>query len=183
LTCPDLRISSLTVPTNGLTDGRVAVVWTVVNNGLTPAIGPWSDRILISTDNQLGGDTLLSTVNVAGPLDVGQSYTRTQQVLLPSSPGRFWIIASTDAGETVIEGSDRNNTLAHNLATDDCAFVSRLRANRGHPRCGRNSHPVRWTCNEHDRWHASAIQVGYRARSHGGHATHADRARQRERRF
>jgi len=112
---PDLRISSLTVPTNGLTDGRVTVVWTVINNGLVPAAGSWSDSILISTDNQLGGDTLLSSVNFIGSLDVGQSYTRTQQVLLPSSPGRFWIIAATDAGDTVIEGSERNNVLAQNL--------------------------------------------------------------------
>jgi hypothetical protein len=111
---PDLRITALTVPTNGVTDGRITVVWTVANNGLASATGPWSDRILISSDNQLGNDTLLSTINFAGSLDVGQSYTRTQQVLLPSSPGQFWIIAETDAGANVVEGSERNNALANN---------------------------------------------------------------------
>ncbi len=109
---PDLRVSSLILPTNGLTDTRVSITWQVLNDGLAPASGSWVDRIYISKDAQLGGDTLLGTVNFNGSLGVSQTYTRTQSVLLPSQPGNFWILIVTDDGGSVTEGSERNNVLA-----------------------------------------------------------------------
>ena len=106
---PDLRVASLIVPTNGLTDNRVMMTWQVLNDGLAPASGSWVDRIYISQDAQPGDDTLLSSATFNGSLAIGQTYTRTQSVLLPSSPGNFYILLVTDADGTVTEGSERNN--------------------------------------------------------------------------
>ncbi len=106
---PDLRITTLANPTNGLTDNRVTLSWTVANNGLAAASGTWVDGIYISTDEQLGNDTFVSSSMFSGNLNVGESYTRTQQVYLPSAPGRYWIIAYTDVTNAIAEGSERNN--------------------------------------------------------------------------
>ncbi len=109
---PDLRSGSPSAPASGLTDTRIAVSWQTINDGLAPASGSWIDRIYISKDPLPGGDTLLATVNFNGSLAVGQTYTRTQSVLLPSQPGNCWILVVTDEANAVTEGSERNNVLA-----------------------------------------------------------------------
>ncbi len=107
---PDLRVTGIGVPATGYTDGRITVSWTVTNNGLATATGPWVDRVFVSTDPQLGNDLLVGSATFSGSLAVGQAYSRTQQVLLPSAPAQYWIIITTDAGDVVVEGSERNNT-------------------------------------------------------------------------
>lgn len=114
---PDLRVASVSVVltnglTNGLTDARVPVIWQTVNDGLASAAGSWVDRIYLSKDSVIGNDTLLASVTFNGSIAVGQSYTRTQSVLLPSQPGNYFIIVETDAALAVVEGSERNNARA-----------------------------------------------------------------------
>ncbi|HYT60145.1 MAG TPA: CARDB domain-containing protein, partial [Haliangiales bacterium] len=106
---PDLQVPGVSAPASGLTDGRVTANWTVANKGLAPVTGSWVDRVYVSADDQVGGDTFLGTVSFSGSLAVGEIYSRAQQFLLPSAPGKYWIIVVTDADGAVPEGSERNN--------------------------------------------------------------------------
>jgi len=106
---PDLRVATLSGPTNGLTDTRINITWQTLNDGLAPASGSWADRVYLSKDAFLGGDTLIASVTFNGSVGVSQTYTRTQSMLLPSQPGSYYVLVATDDGNVVNEGSERNN--------------------------------------------------------------------------
>ncbi|HMJ91433.1 MAG TPA: CARDB domain-containing protein, partial [Candidatus Acidoferrum sp.] len=109
---PDLAVGDIIVPSSGQIDAKANVTFTVANSGPVPANGPWVDRIYISTDNQLGGDTLAGAVTNSVPLAPNSSYTRTVSIDLPSDPARYHIIVVTDADNQLFEGSERNNVIS-----------------------------------------------------------------------
>jgi len=106
---PDLRPAGVTLPANGFTGGSVPLTWAITNSGRAEAAGTWLDRVYVSTDDQVGGDTLLLSVSHTGPLAVGAGYTVARQIVLPNIAGRYWIVVETDGTGSVEEGSERNN--------------------------------------------------------------------------
>jgi len=107
---PDLVISSLSGPTSGLTEETVDVGWSVLNDGFAPAEGTWTQRLFLSDDDRVGGDTLVGQFTFSGPLPVGASYERTAAVPLPRKPGDYWFILRADIAGVVHEGLETNNT-------------------------------------------------------------------------
>jgi len=116
---PDLAVSHIIVPATGRTDARAEVTWRVSNNGKVPAMGSWTDRVYISTDNQLGNDLLAVSVPSTAPLGIDAFYVRNQEIVLPSQPGTYHIIVITDSDNALLEGSERNNQVS--VATIDVA--------------------------------------------------------------
>jgi hypothetical protein len=114
---PDLAVGDIIVPSSGQINARANVTFTVANSGPVPANGSWVDRIYISTDNQLGGDTVAGAVTNSMSLAAGSSYTRTVSVKLPPDPGNYHIIVVTEADNQLVEGSERNNVIS--IATID----------------------------------------------------------------
>jgi hypothetical protein len=110
---PDLAASAVTVPATGLVGGTATVSWTVTNVGLASATGSWTDRVYLSTDQQLSGDDQeLASATFTGPLGVGQTYTLSRQVTLPQATGTYWILVATDADNVLTEESKFNNVSA-----------------------------------------------------------------------
>ena len=107
---PDLRVTRIVVPPSGVTAKSVTVSWNVINNGLSTANGPWSDRLFLSTSPDGSGAEPLAQFLRAGNLAVGEQYERTAAVLLPSTPGDYYLIVAADAFDAVHEGSELNNT-------------------------------------------------------------------------
>ena len=107
---PDLVVSSIAVPSDGFAGATVPVTWSVANKGNGAAGGSWIDRIYLSSDNQVGNDTLVATVAYNGTLDAGQSYVKTCQVTLTQTVGPVWIIVVTDSDNAVAEAVENNNT-------------------------------------------------------------------------
>ena len=107
---PDLVVTAVSGPVNGLPGQPVPVIWTIRNNGTVPAVGPWSDHLFLSADNVVGGDQFLTSIQFNGALSPNQSLTRTQQVTLPNfGNGSRFFVAEVDANTQVFEESDANN--------------------------------------------------------------------------
>jgi hypothetical protein len=109
LTAPDLQVTGVSGPATGFNSQDVLVSWTDVNNGDAPAAGPWVDNVYAATDAKGDGLTLLGSFTFLGPLAVGASVQRTQQVPLPQTPGTYWFAVTTNATQSVAEGTHFNN--------------------------------------------------------------------------
>ncbi|MBL8747268.1 MAG: hypothetical protein JNK58_13045, partial [Phycisphaerae bacterium] len=111
---PDLSITGPFAPSTGTTGTMVNVGWTGTNIGSATAFAPpggWTDRVYISTDAGLGGDTIAASVARTQNLDVGAMYTPSASITLPSIPGDYYIIVALDVNNQVNEpGAETNNT-------------------------------------------------------------------------
>lgn len=113
----DLVVDSVTGPASAQFGDSFLVGWTVRNQGISPAIGNWSDYIYLSQDSVIDGGDLLLTATPAtdqSPLAAGGSYTRSVQVTLPIQPGiasgTYYLIAKAAGGGGVAETDTSNNT-------------------------------------------------------------------------
>jgi subtilase family serine protease len=107
---PNLRVSYVSTPAPALPGAPVTVSWTVVNAGDAPATGAWAERLFISTDAEVGNDTLLSTIAINEPLAPGAtSSIRTRVVPAPASGLSYRMAVCVDAGEAIVETSEFDN--------------------------------------------------------------------------
>ncbi|WP_256872037.1 Calx-beta domain-containing protein [Nostoc sp. TCL26-01] len=116
---PDLTVTNLQGIQPTYTGRQSQFTYTVTNNGTINASGSWKDRVYLSTDNKLdANDTLLGEFGLGSaenPANFapGLSYNRTVTYFTPRTPGQYYLIASTDTGNTVNEGvgiGENNNT-------------------------------------------------------------------------
>lgn len=109
---PDLHVTAFTTPATALTGSNINVSWTVANQGAVSTSGSWTDRIFLSSDNQLGDDILIGSANFSGTLLVNGSYNRNLSLALPNTAGTFYVLVETDAANSIDEGSETNNVRA-----------------------------------------------------------------------
>lgn len=109
----DLQVTALTAPPQAFTDRPFDLSWTDANNGQSRAEGPWVDKVFLSTDNQLGSDTVLSEFTFKGSLEPNQSANRIQSITIPRAAvpqdGQYHLIVVTDANNNVFEGNKEGN--------------------------------------------------------------------------
>ena len=74
---PNLTITDPLAPSEAGTGQQVEIHWTVTNTATVPAVGDWQDRIYLSSDDQVGDDTLLGTFGRPFELAAGEHYDRT----------------------------------------------------------------------------------------------------------
>lgn len=111
---PDLAVSSVVHGGNAISGNTTNVTWTVVNQGEANATGSWMDAVYLSQDTLLDtqDDIRLGRYEHEGPLAVGESYQRTEQVLIPVEyMGDYYFIVVTDNNNTVYEGLGEQNNL------------------------------------------------------------------------
>src|SRR3546814_584528 len=107
---PDLIVESISLPETGIEGQVIDVEWTVRNNGLADATGPWTDRVYLRKVGDTGAGTLIGTYSYAGPLEAGKTYTRKEEMRLPSKTSdRYELIVVTDTGNTVYEHLREDN--------------------------------------------------------------------------
>ncbi len=111
LTAPDLQVTDLSGPASGFTGQAVLFSWTVVNNGDAPAVGPWVDRIYTVSDTAGSDPVLAASFQFDGTLAAGESVQRTQQILLPQTPGTRYFRVTANAAQAPAESTYGNNTL------------------------------------------------------------------------
>ncbi|MEA5536013.1 Calx-beta domain-containing protein [Crocosphaera sp. XPORK-15E] len=115
----DLIVTNLSGE-NGFSDRTTNVTYTVKNDSNFAATGPWVDRLYLSPDAIFGngndiaigndtGGTLGRGIEFAGTIDPQIEYTRTIPVILPETPGNYYLIAVTDADGQLNEGDAENN--------------------------------------------------------------------------
>ena len=110
---PDLQVTTSNAPPTVETDMVFNLSWTDENAGEVRADGTWTDKVYLSSDDQLGGDTLLANFPFTGSLDPHQTTERIQSINIPRSAisqnGDYFLIIRTDADNNVNEGANENN--------------------------------------------------------------------------
>ena len=111
---PDLDITNLASTTNPIFTGKQSfLTYRVENKGLSPATGAWTDRIYLSTDNKFDiSDSPITETTFSPTIPFNSFYERTIPFFAPRTVGEYYLIASTDANNTVNEGTglgEQNN--------------------------------------------------------------------------
>ncbi len=106
---PDLLITRLTGPEDGLTGASFKLTYRESNQGRTAAAGSWSQRLYLSTDPYPGDDLYLGEAAFSGTMEPGLYLERTLQYRLPNAPGEYWLVAVADAADAIIEAVEANN--------------------------------------------------------------------------
>jgi ELWxxDGT repeat protein len=116
---PDLFVKQLSGVQPVYTSKQSQFTYEIINNGISVANGAWKDKVYLSKDNKLDAqDTLLGefgTGSATTPANLlpGLSYSRTVTYFTPRTPGEYYLIATTDSGNNVAEGTgiaENNNT-------------------------------------------------------------------------
>lgn len=106
---PDLVVSNIAVPSTGLAGQSFDLHFTVTNNGNAAAMGSWSDQVLYSNDNQIGGDMSVGSFVFTGTLAPGASYEQIVPISLPGAPGNYYVVVTADSGNAVNEQQGESN--------------------------------------------------------------------------
>jgi RHS repeat-associated protein len=118
---PDLRVESLTAPARGFQGTSVDLAWRVRNFGpIGTANGTWVDRVYLSQDTVPEPGEQIGEAPFSGQLrpDASGVYTRTLRATLPRTAGTWNVIVVTDAGGTIRETNDANNSLARAIVVE-----------------------------------------------------------------
>jgi subtilase family serine protease len=114
---PDLVIAAFTVPGNATAGQSIGVTETTRNQGAAPA-GATLTRYYLSTNTSLdAADEPLGSREVPALGAGASSLSGTVTLALPAgiAPGRWYVIAHTDALEATVEASETNNVFARTI--------------------------------------------------------------------
>jgi subtilase family serine protease len=111
LSGPDLAVTNIVAPVEGLAGQQIEIAWTVTNQGNREATGTWTDILYLSSDQEIGTDQFLGSFSFTGTIGAGESIVRRQLVTLPTDlSGDRWVTVQTNAGNQIAEASNGNNT-------------------------------------------------------------------------
>ena len=116
---PDLAPISLTTSNEAVSGQELTLTCTVTNQGDAPAAGTWLDSFYLSTNTVRDASAFRLGLDLAVPrtVNAGEGYVLTFTSVLPPWPsGYYYLIATTDKGNAIIEGDEANNTRAFPLA-------------------------------------------------------------------
>ncbi|HJQ85801.1 MAG TPA: CARDB domain-containing protein, partial [Candidatus Binatia bacterium] len=110
---PDLVPTEIDAPATATHGTQITITFTVENQGAATADPNWNDQLWLSTDQTLGGDTLLTNSAHTTGLSAGASYGTVKMPTLPNVTGSYYLLVHTDSADQVYEGgADGNNVLA-----------------------------------------------------------------------
>ena len=111
---PNLSVTSLIAPQTTIAMATINVSWQVKNKGPGDISSSWLDGFYLSTDEfSDSNDIEISIIPQNMTLLEGSTYSRSVQLEMPLVPeGDYYLIARTDAGETVSEADESDNFLA-----------------------------------------------------------------------
>ena len=118
---PDLLVQDPVAPSKSTFafGESIDVDWTVLNDGAHQALGAITDKVWLSTDDQLSeDDVLLASIDLAsdGPVAIDETYAGTASIAVPldgqRTPGTYYLIVDADSGHTIVESNEGNNQRA-----------------------------------------------------------------------
>jgi hypothetical protein len=116
---PDLVVAGIQAPASVVAGQPVQVVWQVINQGFSSALGPWTDTVALSPNGTPGNSQILASVTYSNTLPPGASLTVTQSVIVPATQaGNRWFVITANSGHAFVEsGSITNNTSVAAVST------------------------------------------------------------------
>ncbi|MBN8490904.1 MAG: LEPR-XLL domain-containing protein, partial [Burkholderiales bacterium] len=117
---PDLVVSNITVPETAPEGSAIDIGWTVTNQGQAVADGIWTDTVYLRKFGDTGTGISIGSFQFQGPLEAGKSYSRREQIILPSKTSdRYELIVVTDQTNVVYESEDDAPQELNNRSVDD----------------------------------------------------------------
>ncbi len=117
---PDLVVSDIVAPGTAPEGSVIDMSWTVTNQGQGDAAGSWVDRVFLREYGETGAGTPVGTFTYQGPLGGGMSYTRREELRLPThARAQFEILVITDADGDLYEHTYEDN----NRTVDDAPIT------------------------------------------------------------
>ncbi len=110
---PDLRITSLTVTEDLVSDKACWLRYTVINEGeRVTQKDSWTDAFYISeTSSTIGALQVGSKIHY-GALEIGETYTDSIEIIIPHYlVGNYYMIGFTDKTERIFENDNENDNL------------------------------------------------------------------------
>jgi subtilase family serine protease len=126
---PDLVVSAVAVPFTAGAGKSISITDTTKNNSAGDA-DPTTTSFYLSTDSTLDSNDVFLGSRAAGSLAAGATNQGTTSVTIPESTasGAYYIIAKADAGNTVPEINEDNNTYFKTVTIGPDLAVSSLTA-------------------------------------------------------
>ncbi|MBN9691849.1 MAG: putative Ig domain-containing protein [Verrucomicrobia bacterium] len=106
---PDLVVTRLTAPTNGIAGTVVPVSFRVENRGFAPITNGFIQSVRISESPVFGGGSLAAQLTWSTPVPAGGFLEQTANLRLPAKPGPYWIAVEADSSRQVTELVEANN--------------------------------------------------------------------------
>ena len=110
---PDLVVTAVDAPSEGISGQGFSLTWTVQNQSATDNTGnqPWYDTVYLSRDLYFdSGDIYVGFKYHEGDLAANDSYTETATITIPAAQtGPFYVFVVADAGKWVTESNETNN--------------------------------------------------------------------------
>ena len=107
---PDLFTLNLSTASNLNAGQLLSIGWIVTNGGVSTAIQPWQEKLLLA-NNPVGTDAfVLSVVSVTNSLAASNAVGRALTVILPAGlAGNYWFIVQVDSADAVEEDTGEAN--------------------------------------------------------------------------
>ena len=112
---PDMQVTASSVPADVDTDTAFSLSWTTANTGNKATTANLVDRVYLSTDQTVGGDTTLDSFTLSGGLPAGATANRVQNITIPyaniTASGTYYLLIQTDQSNLVNEGVNEGNNV------------------------------------------------------------------------
>jgi hypothetical protein len=111
---PDLRVTSIQLPSTAAAGKEITLSWTVDNKAVAAAPNQlWNDQIYVSPDSIFGASAIkLADVPHSSPLAAGARYVQTSTVTIsPKISGKAYFYVWSDGDNAVYENIDKSNKL------------------------------------------------------------------------
>jgi len=105
----DLFVHNVSAPASARTDEPLSISFRLDNQGRVATGSNVVQRVLLSADPGIGGDTWFGQVTFAGTIQPGSGASQTVQVVAPHSPGDYYVVVVADVNDTVVELLEGNN--------------------------------------------------------------------------
>jgi uncharacterized protein (TIGR03437 family) len=131
---PDLVLTTVTAPTAGVIGGTLSGTSATVKNQGSAATGAFRIGFYFSTgDSFTGGSVYTGAACTVSSLAAGSTYNCTSPINVPSnlSPGAWYLLASADDQNQVVESDESNNQRAA-----DSGILAITAGTNGAPQCG-----------------------------------------------
>lgn len=112
---PDMQVTASSAVADIDSDTAFPLSWTTANAGNKTTTANVVDRVYLSTDQTVGGDTTLGSFTLTGGLAAGATADRIQNITIayaniPAS-GNYYLLIQTDATTLVNEGANEGNNV------------------------------------------------------------------------
>ena len=116
---PDLTVSNVSAPPQGLAGQEETVTWVDENAGTGAAVGSWTDTVYLFSDPGAPGqdDGEEGTCTFTGTLASGESVTLSATVTLPQTPGPYCFEVVANSTSSLVVSNTTNNTAFSATAT------------------------------------------------------------------